>query len=183
MIYLMRHGLDDESYVGGYSDVGLVDDGIKQVELSVETIKNLNINRIFCSDVLRARQTALIINKYLNYDIQIDSNLRELDKGLLNGMNKEQAKFLYPKYFQKLSIYDAYPNGECMLDLYNRIKKLLYDIDKYDNSLLVTHRGVINMLYFILKDIELSMDKERFDVTHASIHELDIKTKMIRRIY
>ena len=80
MIYLMRHGLDDESYVGGYSDVGLVDEGIKQVELATAKISKLKINKIICSDVLRAKQTALIINKYLNYDIQIDSNLRELDK-------------------------------------------------------------------------------------------------------
>lgn len=28
MLYLMRHGLDDENYVGGWSDVGLVSKGI-----------------------------------------------------------------------------------------------------------------------------------------------------------
>ena len=39
------------------------------------------------------------------------------------------------------------------------------------------------MIYYLLNDIELDMNKERFDVTHASIHELDIKSKKIRRIY
>ena len=183
MIYLMRHGLDDERYVGGYSNIGLISTGIKQVSDSISTIRKLSINEIVCSDVLRARQTSEIISKETNLSVTIDSKLRELDKGLLNGMEKVSAKKLYPEYFEYLTIYDRYPNGECMLDLYNRIKLLLEEIDKYNNKLLVTHRGVINMIYYLLNDIELDMNKERFDVTHASIHELDVDKKMIRRIY
>lgn len=183
MIYLMRHGLDDEKYVGGYSNVGLIDIGIKQVKDSVGFIKKLNINRIVCSDIFRAKQTGEIINEDLKLEINYTSSLRELNKGLLNGMDKQLAKILYPNYFNNLTISDRYPDGESMKDLYNRIKLLLDDIDKYDNSLLVTHRGVINMIYYLLNNIELDMDKRRFDVTHASIHELDIKQKSIRRIY
>lgn len=32
MIYLLRHGLDDESKIGGWSDVGLTKEGIKQIK-------------------------------------------------------------------------------------------------------------------------------------------------------
>ena len=183
MIYLMRHGLDDERYVGGYSNIGLTYEGIKQVENSTKYIKKLNINKIVCSDVFRAKQTANIINIEVNKEIIIDSNLRELNKGKLNGMHKELARVLYPSYFEKLSIYDRYPNGESMYDLYERIKVLLSTIDKYDEYLLVTHRGVINMFYYILNDIKLDMNKERFNVEHASIHELDLEKKLIRRVY
>lgn len=70
-----------------------------------------------------------------------------------------------------------YPEGESMLDLYKRIKLLLENIDKYDNSLLITHRGVINMIYVILNGEELTMDKEKYGVEHASIHELDLAKK------
>ncbi len=69
-----------------------------------------------------------------------------------------------------------------MYDLYKRIKILLGNI-KDNNTLYVTHRGVINMIYYILKDINLDMDKEKFNVTHASLHELDLNKKLIRRIY
>ena len=31
MIYLMRHGQDDENYIGGWSDVSLIPEGIVQV--------------------------------------------------------------------------------------------------------------------------------------------------------
>ena len=33
MIYLVRHGLDDESFIGGYSNVGLIDEWIKQCQM------------------------------------------------------------------------------------------------------------------------------------------------------
>ena len=31
MIYLLRHGQDDELYIGGWSDVGLIEKGITEV--------------------------------------------------------------------------------------------------------------------------------------------------------
>ena len=34
MIYLLRHGLDDEEYIGGWSDVGLTFEGkVKKINL------------------------------------------------------------------------------------------------------------------------------------------------------
>lgn len=184
MIYLLRHGLDDERYVGGYSDVSLIEEGIKQVEKSIPIIKNLNINKIYSSDVKRAIDTAKIVN-INNYPIIVDSNLRELDKGLLNGKNKELLTDEESINLNTNNIYEKIGNGEALIDLYNRVKKLLdngYFLDK-DNCLIVTHRGFINMLYYILNNIKLDYDKEKFGVEHASLHELDLDKKIIRRKY
>ena len=57
MIYLSRHGLDDERYVGGYSDVSLTKEGIKQVKLIIPKLKELNIKSIYTSDITRAIET------------------------------------------------------------------------------------------------------------------------------
>ena len=70
-----------------------------------------------------------------------------------------------------------------MKEFYQRIKEYLPKLYDLDNNLIVTHRGVINMLYFLLNNIDLDMNKERFDVTHGSIHKLNIKEKKIERIY
>lgn len=70
-----------------------------------------------------------------------------------------------------------------MIDLYKRMWCFLEKIKLYDDVLLVTHRGVINMFYYILLDEKLDMNKEKFNVSHASIHEMDIEKKLIRRIY
>jgi broad specificity phosphatase PhoE len=76
-----------------------------------------------------------------------------------------------------------YPEGESLLELYQRIKSSLEQILSLDNSLIVTHRGVINMFYYILNEVPLDMNKSQFGVTHASIHELEPKKRKIKRIY
>ncbi len=184
MIYLLRHGLDDESFIGGYSNVGLIPEGKIQVNSSAKWLKEniTRINRIYSSDVKRAIESAEIVNHYLKLDIEYTRDLRELNKGLLNGMPKSEAELLYPDYIDVKDIHLKYPSGESMLDLYKRIKIFLDNISKYDDSLLVTHRGVINMIYTLLNNDILSMDKKRYNVVHASIHELDLEKNKIRRI-
>lgn len=186
MIYFLRHGLDDERYVGGWSDVGLIEEGIKQVEQSALFIKNqIVINKIYSSDIRRAVESALIVSNSINVPIIYDRDLRELDKGELTGMLSIEAVIKYSEFYKDITTTSKYPNGESMVELYERSKILLEKLisGNYDNSLLVTHRGIINMLYYILNNIELDMDKKRFGVTHASVHELDVKKKVIRRIY
>ena len=70
-----------------------------------------------------------------------------------------------------------------MQDFFNRITSLFesgYFNDKED-TLIVTHRGVINMLYYYLKKDPLTMDKKKYGVIHGSIHILDIKNKDINK--
>ena len=83
MIYLMRHGLDDENFIGGWSDIDLTSDGKKQIIESTDfIIKNkLSIKKIISSDVKRAVTTSKIVNKKLQVPIYYTDKLRELDKG------------------------------------------------------------------------------------------------------
>lgn len=184
MIYLLRHGEDDESYIGGWSDVDLTENGIKQVKEISNYIKQnkLNINQIYTSDIKRAVSTSDIVSFEIGIIPVNTPILRELDKGLLTGLKESIAKEKYREYFDEIDIYTKYPEGESMIDLYYRIKNSLQEIISYDNSLLVTHRGVINMIYFILNNRLPDMDKKQFMVTHASLHELDVQNMKIRRL-
>ena len=38
MIYFLRHGLDDERYIGGWSEVDLTDEGVEQVRKLAQKI-------------------------------------------------------------------------------------------------------------------------------------------------
>lgn len=183
MIYLIRHGLDDEKYVGGWSNGDLLPEGILQINALAQFMKkSLNISMIYSSDIKRAVTTAKIISQNINVEVKYTSKLRELNKGILNGMEVEIAKKKYPEYFDNLTINNKYPGGESMIDLYNRIKKLLTELTILDNTLLVTHRGVINMIYFILNSNLPDMNKSQFNVTHASIHELNIQKRLIKKL-
>ncbi len=185
MIYLMRHGLDDERYIGGWSSNDLTLIGQGQVIKSAHFIKDskFDIKRIYSSDIKRAIITSKIISDILDIPIEFTPALRELNKGLLNGMKVEDALFKFPQCSRDIGINFKYPEGEAMVDLYNRVSVLLKELEHQDHILLVTHRGVINMIYFILNGIKLNMDKTQFGVTHASIHELDIEGKVIRKVY
>ena len=184
MIYLVRHGLDDESYIGGHSNVDLIEEGIYQANDLGNWFSqvNINVNRIFTSDIKRAVSTATIINEYLKLVFILDDRLRELDKGLLTGMKRDDAIVLYPQYVNVKDVNIKYPDGESMFDFYLRIKNLFLSMSEYNDSILVTHRGVINMIYCYLLNDELDLDKEKYNVEHASVHELDLVKRKIRRI-
>lgn len=185
MIYLMRHGQDDETYVGGWSDVALIPEGREEVKKTAFWIKeHLSIQKIICSDVKRAEETAKIVSSILEVPYETDVHLREQNKGLLNGVPKEEAYLRYPGYTDKeITVDTVFPEGESLRNLYDRIKQYL---DKLlcaeDDTLFITHRGVINMIYFLLNDIPLNMDKKQFQVTPASVHVLDRDKKMIKKV-
>ena len=183
MIYLMRHGQDDENYIGGWSDLSLTKEGIEDVKKEALWIKeNLTINKIITSDINRAVETTKIVNEQLNVDITVTNKLREQNKGKLNGMLKEEADKIYPD-FREGGIDTVYPDGESLVDLYNRMKDYIDDILNFDdNTLVITHRGVINMIYYILNNKELDYDKKQFGVTVNSVHELDQINKIIKKI-
>ena len=185
MIYFIRHGLDDESYIGGWSNISLTDIGRKQIKDSANWIKeNLNIKEIISSDILRARESALIIGNILNIDVTYSEPLREQNKGIYNGLERKKLKQVDKTFIKNVQVDTIFPEGESLKDLYRRICKLIDELDTLkDDVLIVTHRGVINMIYYNSLDIPLDMDKERFLVTHGSVHEYDKNKKMIRRIY
>lgn len=188
MIYLLRHGLDDENYIGGHSSIDLIPEGVSQIKNSALFIRdNLDINSIITSDIKRSVTSALIVKDILNKDVpfSVDSRLRELDKGDLTGRERCTLKPWEEKICNMTDINEKYPNGESMQDMYNRVKELLdtgYFLDK-NYSLLVTHRGIINMIYFIFNNEPLTMNKKKFNVEHGSIHEMDIKKRKIKRIF
>lgn len=185
MIYLIRHGLDDEKFIGGWSNQGLMEAGRKQVEDTICYLKEnpIYFQKIYSSDLLRAKETAEIIQKEFPVAILFDQRLREQDKGYFNGMVEKKAKQEHPDFFQKITENTIYPNGESLQGFWDRMSNVLPYFLCQDNILLVTHRGVINYLYYQTNQIPIDMDKEKFQVTHASLHEYNPKTKQVRKLY
>ena len=106
MIYLVRHGLDDESYIGGWSDVDLTSIGREQIDGTTDFIvdKGLVINKIISSDVKRAVTTAKIINQKLKLGVEVSKDLRELDKGDYTGLLKDNLSLQEQIRINKFSI-------------------------------------------------------------------------------
>jgi len=177
-LYLVRI---NKNYRGGWSNLLLTDEGIKQSQKLAKYFKsNINkfsIKKIIASDLKRASQTADIINKELNIDIEYTDMLREMNNGVIAGKLNEEVEKMYPGlYYNKLEMDEKYPCGESPIEFYNRIKnnflKIINDNKNLDNIILVTHSGVINIIYHIVKDLEWSNKQKGFPVSTASIHRI-----------
>ena len=111
------------------------------------------------------------------------SELREQSKGLLNGVLRTEADKEYHELLNNVTVDTIYPEGESLRDLYNKMLVYIEKIKEMeDDTLLITHRGVINMIYYILYGKELDMNKKQFGVETASVHEFNVEENVIRRI-
>lgn len=180
MIYLMRHGEDDNTRLGGWSNAGLSNAGIEQVKNSAEKLimGNYNISQIFSSDLPRAKETAEIIADRLNLEVRFIREFREINNGSLAGMLKEQAKIKYPgKYYSALEWEQAYPNGESPKLFYERIiaawNNFKDNAVKSDgNTLLVTHGGVINVILCFENGEKYTNKYVKYSIGNAEITEV-----------
>jgi len=166
IIYLIRHGKDNDNYRGGWSDLGLVEEGINQSKLLAEYLyknkEKYKIDTLISSDLRRAVETTQEIEKKLNISAKFSSKWRENNNGILSGMLNSEALQKYPNlFFNTLRMDEQYPEGESPVEFYNRIKesynKLCNRILNGEigpNVMLVTHGGVINIIYHIVKGIK-----------------------------
>ena len=177
MIFLMRHGEDDLSRLGGWSDSGLSQIGAEQVKKTCETMEGnkYNIQYIFASDLQRAKETADIVSHYLNLSVTYLKEFRENNNGDLAGISKERFQNEYPGlYFSSLEWEQQYPNGESPKQFYTRIKEAWESFKKTTdvlegNVLLITHAGVINIIRCIEEGVPFTNKEQHFKVGYAEI--------------
>lgn len=170
-IYIIRHGQDDDTVRGGWSNTELTDEGIRQASILANHLyENANIyaiHKIYSSDLKRAAQTSEIIGKKLGIDVEYEPAFREVNNGDLAGLKNEIADEKFPNlYWRKMQWSQKYPNGESPEEFYNRIssawKAFVEKNKNYDyNILLVTHGGVINIIKSIINKEDYS-NKNRY---------------------
>ena len=176
--YLVRHGKDDDSVRGGWSDAPLTEHGIAQVNALANNLASgsqKNIARIFSSDLRRAKQTAEIISTKINVPVEYLPQFRETNNGALAGMNNTEALNKYPGLFWNTLNWDeCYPGGESPHTFYDRVRNAWYafvnrihDLD--GDVILVTHGGVINVILHIVNGLEYSNKTKSFPIKHAEL--------------
>lgn len=184
-LIFVRHGKDPAEYRGGFSQIDLNDEGREQVNKLAEYIWEkrhfLNISKIYSSDLPRTLSTAEGIASKLSIPIVLEKRIREMDNGDLAGMLNSEAEKKYPGlYFNTLRMDEKYPNGESPIEFYKRIEKWFYEIieekEQNGNILIVTHSGVINIIYHIINRIEWSNKSKAYKAANCSIHILNVNT-------
>lgn len=182
-IYLVRHGDDDERYRGGWSELPLVEEGIRKCEKLGEYLYNhkseFNIEKIISSDLTRAKMTADIINEKLKLPIVYDKRLRENNNGIFAGMLNEKAIKEYPNaFFSNLEYDERFPQGESPREFFERIKKAFFEIidenSDIGNLMIVTHAGVISIIYHVINNIKWTNKVKALKIAKTSISKIVI---------
>ncbi len=148
-IILLRHAqCHGNGYVGGQSDVALNTEGIQRASQIPALLEEVQIDRIFCSPMKRARQTITpFIDMNQHIPIDYDRRLREIDFGIFEGMTYDQIQATYPQQ-QKAWFSDqlgtAPQNGETLTELHKRVhsfidEQLLYATE--ENTILLCGHG------------------------------------------
>lgn len=121
-IYLLRHGaLADNSrdcFIGQI-DLPLAAEGIRQAQALARALHDKSIGMIYCSDLLRSKQTADILAEEINAPIEARRDLREISLGNWEGMSRSEVKSSFPaQYAARGNDIDNYriPGGESFAD-------------------------------------------------------------------
>ncbi|NOJ26815.1 MAG: fructose-2,6-bisphosphatase [Nitrososphaera sp.] len=165
LVVFMRHGQAENNVsrtlVGRHIEAHLTEQGKQQVTDAAKYLKNIEIDEVYVSPVIRTVETAEIVCKSLGLDYKIDERLYEIELGKLVGMNYEEVVTKYGNLF--LKFYDGHDTVldsfgvESFLSVKQRVKSLLDEVvEKHDgrNVLCVTHLDPIKAVISSLLDLK-----------------------------
>ena len=146
-LILVRHGdTDMAGRLCGQSDPSLNAKGKERMHQVARRVADLGIERIWCSDLRRAQQSAAILGEKIGAAIEIRRNLREIHFGFWEGLSWDEAAARFPREAQLwINGYreQPAPGGECYGDFTARIDAELSLVHEDEKIALVTHRGVL----------------------------------------
>lgn len=153
-IYLILHGQstsDIEDKYGGSHDDHLTDEGKMQAEELAEKLSNKGIQAIFYSPLLRAKETALILQNKLKIELQVTDNFRERNRyGILTGLVKAEAKDMYPELVEVVKHMENTINGaEKFEEFKMRVLSAFEQVTNLPHKTvaIVTHGGPMFVLF------------------------------------
>ena len=171
-LYFLRHG--DTGLPGRYigsTDAPLTQAGREQVRKTGRVLREKDVAKIFCSPLLRCRQSVEELN--LPASCQFSELLQEIDFGRWEGKNFAEIvhsdKKLVDSWVSDPKSF-SFPAGESLHSFTRRIATFKSELESMvENTLLVvTHGGVIRHLLCLL--LGLHMEKYLvFDVQPGCI--------------
>lgn len=159
-IFIFRHGETDwnrELRFQGHTDIPLNETGREQALLLKKKIEKCRPHIFFSSDLMRAQQTAGIVNSDLKLPIHLSSDLRECRMGDCEGMLREEMSQVYgPQAWERWKSIKpedqdfGFPNGEIKSEHLKRIRSCLemfcIENPQWNRIAVSTHGGSLRRL-------------------------------------
>ena len=174
-IILVRHGETEwnkKHRMQGQVNIPLNENGLLQIRMVAERLKNEKIDVIYSSPLSRAYQTAVEIAKEHSLDIIKDDSLKEISYGVLEGKDMDELKKSDLWIQRSKDKYHFKPvNGESYKDVSERAVNFVERIvEKHRGKtiLIASHSAFIKSLLIKL------LDMDKTTTPHMRLHNTSI---------
>lgn len=181
-LYLFRHGETEWNRAlrfQGQVDVPLNEVGHAQAQRLAKRLESAGLDALVCSDLQRARQTAQPLADALGLSCTPMPGLREQNFGQVDGMKVEDIQTQFPAEWAQWILFDAdyaLPGAESAVQFHKRVMTALGTLVTQEGSTdrrlaVVTHGGVLDMIYRTAKGLSLSGPRE-CQIPNAAINRI-----------
>ncbi len=164
----VRHGESEANLLHEFSNRGvkhpLTDLGVRQAMQLAQKLKGRSIAAIYCSPLLRARQTAWIIGRELTIAPRVAPALIEFDTGVLEGKSDEKSWQVFDDIFLDWLVHGnftrSFEGGDSFTSIRARFMPFVQGLQAQfagsaQSLLFVGHGGTyLSMLPAILTNID-----------------------------
>ena len=161
-LILVRHDLtvdNQKSRLSGHIDSSISEEGSEQIDKITNYLKDFDIDKIYTTTSSRTKDTVKKLSELKSIEIIEKESLKEISFGDFEGLTFDEIKDKYPKEFQDMieKGYEyKYPNGESLIDSYNRVCIELDNIisNNDDRTILIcSHGGTIrNIITYLISN-------------------------------
>ena len=192
-LILVRHvrTKDNElSKLSGHIDSKVSEEGKAQIKKITEYLSDEKINSIYTTTSSRTKETVKDLAEINSIQIQESKDLQEINFGDFEGKDFKEIQKNYPKEFDKMikEGYEyRYPNGESLIDCYERVSKeiqlILDNAENNDTILICSHAGtIINILTYLISHSHKYHWNFKIDNASVSVVEVDDGFAVIDRL-
>jgi probable phosphoglycerate mutase len=182
VIYLLRHGLTDANrngVIAGTFESKLLPEGMEQSRQAGVFLKKISkikkIGRIFCSPMIRTRETLKAL-KLGKIPTQFDDRLREFNCGIYEG----RPDSAIPERLSRANVF-AHPNrvrtgGECVNDIRRRVRSFIGEkLSPLSSSapvLIISHGGAGSVILWELLP-RLTAEIIKVEIRNAEVWKIE----------
>lgn len=173
-LILVRHCEVIEEFQGKYNghiDIPLSMQGLQSAKALGEKLQSYSFDAIYCSDLLRCRQTLEQLNPSI--DATFTELLREKSWGKHEGMSFEEIEASGVKY-TTFSQWIEQLDGESVSHFTARVQQFFFEElqqQEFETVLIITHSGVIKTLLGLTQKLNLEESFSKV-LPYSSITEL-----------
>lgn len=171
-LYVTRHGQTDWNFqkkIQGKVDILLNETGKEQARKTRDQLKDVPLDIIYASPLMRAYETAQIINEEHHVPIVKDDRIIERGFGLLEGTRIEDLDFTH---FWCVEEEHRFPHCEKTSLFYNRIYDFIEELKQakqFANVLVVAHGGVSLPFYTYFHGIPKEKDMRPYMLNNCEV--------------